>query len=123
MGRVTVVYFCQPSGRCEFLEYLDSSMVVIRAGAFRLIERLESDGPMLKRPQSAPLGNGIFELRAPYRGHQLRILYFFHEGRAVVTNVFEKKTRTVPDDEIKKAIARKRTYLEDPQRHTWKDET
>jgi phage-related protein len=122
MAKVEVVFYCQPNGRCEFLEYLDSSTVIVQAVALRLIEKLEEHGSTLSRPHSGSLGNGLFELRGPNRAKQLRILYFFHGGKAVVTNALEKKTRAVPEDEIKKANDRRRGYIEDPQRHTWKDE-
>lgn len=122
MAKVEVVFYCQPNGRCEFLEYLDSSTLIVQAVALRLIEKLEENGPTLTRPHSGALGAGLFELRGPNSAKQLRILYFFHEGKAVITNALEKKSRAVPEDDIKKANERRRAFIEDPQRHTWKDQ-
>ncbi len=64
----------------------------MRAKIYRLIDMLEVLGPSMRRPYSAPLGDGIFELRAQFGSDISRVLYFFFvDGRAVLTNGFVKK--------------------------------
>ena len=60
-------------------------------------------GNLLERPISAPLGNGVFELRAK----DARMLYVFGPNRTIIfVNCFLKKVRRVPPQEI--ALAKKR---------------
>lgn len=64
------------------------------------IKLLEERGNALRRPQSAPLGGGLFELR----GDQARIFYLFRPGRRIVLlNGVLKKQRKVPAEALKRA--------------------
>ena len=65
----------------------------------------------LGRPWVAPLGKGLWELRVR-TSRQLRILYFLHTGRTfVLLHAFVKKTREVPQSEIRIAARRMNEYL------------
>lgn len=50
-----------------------------RVDALALIKLLEERGNALRRPQSAALGGGLFELRR----NQVRIFYVFRHGRRI----------------------------------------
>ena len=78
----------------------------------RAIDRLEDFGPALRRPFSASLDDGIFELRAQFGSDISRVLYFFIvNGRAVLTHGFIKKTQKTPPEEIERAKRYRSDYL------------
>ena len=93
----------------EFLDSLDSKM---NAKLIGLMELLEEKGTELREPYSAPLGDGIFELRCKLGSNITRTLYFFFVGkRVVVTNGFVKKTQKTPPTEIKLAKDRRKDWI------------
>lgn len=88
----------------DFLDSLDDKMAAKMIG---LMDVLEEKGTELRKPYSAPLGDGIFELRCKQSSNITRALYFFYTGKKIiVTNGFVKKTQKAPPNEIK--IAKKR---------------
>lgn len=93
----------------EFLDSLDSKM---NAKLIGLMELLEEKGTELREPYSAPLGDGIFELRCKLGSNITRAMYFFFVGkRIVVTNGFVKKTQKTPPTEIKLAKDRRKDWI------------
>lgn len=71
--------------------------------ALALVKLLEEKGNGLRRPQSAALGDGLFELR----GKEVRIFYVFQTGRVAVLLDGEIKKR---DDIPRKTLERVRGY-------------
>ena len=63
--------------------------------------------------------DGIYELRVSLQGINYRMLYFFHGDTAAVVSHGIVKERVVPPREIDEAIARKRNFVQDPERHTY----
>ena len=53
-------------------------------------ERLREMGHELRRPEADFLRDGIHELRLSFQMVQYRMLYFFFQGRAVVTHGLTK---------------------------------
>ena len=93
----------------EFLDSLDPKM---NAKLIGLMELLEEKGTELREPYSAPLGDGIFELRCKLGSNITRALYFFFVGKhIVVTNGFVKKTQRTPPAEIKLAKDRRKDWI------------
>jgi len=77
----------------------------------------EEKGTELREPYSAPLEDGIFELRCKLGSNITRALYFFYVGkRIVVTNGFIKKTQKTPPGEIKLAKDRRKDWIERQER-------
>ena len=70
------------------------------------INRLEREGNKLRMPLSKPLGHGLFELR-PSRQ---RIIYFYWNGKVILTNGFKKETGKTPPQEIRQALNVKKLY-------------
>jgi phage-related protein len=107
-----VIFYDLPSGdepAKDFLLELDQKM---RAKMARTIVLLAQNGPFLREPQSKPLGDGIFELRACVGTDISRVLYFFVVGRRIVlTNGFIKKTQKTPVSEIERAKRYRADYL------------
>ncbi len=90
--------------------------------------QLEDFGHELRRPVADYLRDGIHELRPSYQGVHYRMLYFFPkrekstvaEPRVVVVSHGFAKEGVVPDGEIERAIALKRAFELDPERHTFR---
>ena len=96
-------------GKEPVAEFLDSLEPKMNA---KLMELLEEKGTELREPYSAPLGDGIFELRCKLGSNITRTLYFFYVGkRIIVTNGFVKKTQKTPSAEIKLAKDRRKDWI------------
>ena len=66
------------------------------------MRELKSQGYRLQRPMSAPLREGIHELRPGPN----RILYGFNEGTVVLLHALRKKTMETPGRDIDIAVKR-----------------
>ena len=83
-----------------------------------LVRRLAAEGHTLRRPTSAPLRDGIHELRAEVRNVNFRILYFFAgPGTAVLTHGCTKEGKVEKAD-VDRAVARRLAYDANPAAHT-----
>ena len=69
------------TGETPVLDFLEGLKGRPEAAAFALIELLAEHGNQLRRPQSAALGSGLFELRHKATG--VRIFYIVRPGRRV----------------------------------------
>ena len=99
-------------GKEPVADFLDSLEPKMNAKLISLMELLEEKGNELREPYSAPLIDGIFELRCKLGSNITRALYFFHKGKIiVVTNGFVKKTQKTPPAEIKLAKNRREDWL------------
>jgi len=120
MPSTEVVFFAEPDGSCPVLDWLDRLQSKARNKCIVRIERLAELGHELRRPEADTLRDGIHELPAAYRGVQHRLLYFFHEGRAVLA-VGVTKERAVPDVAIERAREQRTAYAADPDAHTYRE--
>lgn len=112
MPGVEVIFYDKADGIEPVHEFLQSLSKAMRTKIYRTIDMLEAMGPSLRRPFSAPLGDGIFELRAQFGSDISRVLYFFIvNGRAVLTHGFIKKTDRTPPEEIERAKRYRDDYL------------
>ena len=78
-------------------------------------------GHELRRPEADFLRDGIYELRVSLGGIHYRILYFFHGAVAAVVSHGLVKERIVPPKEIDRAIARKKLFESNSERHTYEE--
>lgn len=112
MESIDVIFYDKADGTKpaeEFISGLDEGM---RAKITRAINLLKTRGSLLRRPYSAYLGDGIFELRAQFGSDISRVLYFFIiNNQAVLTHGFVKKTQKTPAEEIKRAKFYRADYL------------
>ena len=109
-GSFKVVFYSKENGDTPFLDFYETLTPKMRARVFWTINLLKSAGPSLRDPYSAPLKDGLFELRAKQGSDIVRCIYFFYKGRIVIlTNGFIKKTEKTPRREIMKA----KRYQED----------
>ncbi len=120
MPEIEVVFFATDEGLSPVLEWLDSLPTKVQNKCIVRIERLTQLGYELTRPEADYLRDGVYELRVRRQRVNYRMLYFFHEGRAVISHGLTKESR-VPPGEIDRTIVRKALFSEDPDRHTYTD--
>lgn len=104
------------------VEFLDGLQQGARERCVARLELLEAHGHELKRPHSAPLQDGIHELRIKFFKVNYRILDFFHERTAAVVSHGIAKEKEVPKREIQLAVARMEKFKADPAKHTFRYE-
>jgi phage-related protein len=112
-----IEFYTTELGRSPMEEYLNSLPVKLRAKTFRSLKLLQEFGPMLREPNTKPLGDGLFELRTMVGSDAGRsIFFFFDKQKIVITNGFLKKTRKTPLQEIETARRYRLDYLQQQQR-------
>ncbi len=79
----------------------------IQANLLHVLELVEEFGPSIGRPHTAPLGKGLFEIRAKGREGLSRSLFCTLKGQEIVIlHSFIKKTQKMPKNHLE--MARKR---------------
>ena len=112
MQSYEVIFYDLEDGTEPAKEFLLSLDVKMRAKMLRTIDLLAVNGVELREPNSKPLDDGIFELRAKVGSDITRVLYFFMVGkRVILTNGFVKKTVKTPPAEIARAKRYRAEYL------------
>ena len=107
-----VIFYNFEKGESPVTDFLDSLDNKMSAKLVSLLELLEEKGTALREPYSAPIGEGLFELRCKQGSNNVRVLYFFYYGKTiVVTNGFVKKTQKTPAKEIRLAKERRKDWL------------
>lgn len=117
MPETEVVFFAEEDGSCPLLTWLDEQPEKVRLKCIVRIERLAEMGHELRRPEADFLRDDIHELRVRRGRTNYRMLYFFHEQRAVVTHGLTKEDK-VPNKEVDLAIQRMRRFKDNADRHT-----
>ena len=90
----------------------------VYAKCLAAIESLEREGFSLQPPTSAPLRDGIHELRIRFRSVNYRILYCFCGKNVACLSHGITKEDVVPDKEIDLAVSRKNLVDNDLERFT-----
>ena len=79
----------------------------ILANIIHIMEMIEEFGPNLGKPQTAPMGDGLFEIRAKGKEGIGRSLFaVVIENEVVILNSFIKKSQKTPKKELDKARKR-----------------
>jgi phage-related protein len=83
---------------------------------------LKEQGINSTRPQSDYLRDGIHELRIKLSRGDTRTLYFFcYETNIILTHAFYKRTDSVPDSEINRALIYKEKVFQKYNKETIKE--
>ena len=110
--KYTCIFYETTSGRCPAEEFVDSLEESTYDKFLHKKELLEDHGPQLRFPHTAPLDDGISELRFKGREGQIRVLFFFYVDKTIVLNHgFVKKTQKTPKKEIELARRRRKDFL------------
>jgi phage-related protein len=118
MPETRVAFYKDDDGTTPLLDWLETLRPrEAVAKCIALVGLLKEKGHELRRPHGDILEEGIHELRAHEGRVQLRMLYFFDRGSAVITHGFIKRGKKVPPKEIKRAKKRRGRYHEDPASH------
>jgi phage-related protein len=79
----------------------------ILADLLHILEIIEELGPNLGKPHTAPMGNGLFEIRAKGKEGIGRAFFaIVLEKEIVIVHSFVKKTQKTPKKELEKARKR-----------------
>jgi putative component of toxin-antitoxin plasmid stabilization module len=119
--KVEVVYYQESPDEVAVLEWLEA----IRKKQLRIYVKLRAriewlaDGHKMCRPVGDTLKDGICELRYDCNNGAYRLLYFFHNNRAVICHGVQKKGEKDLDRAIDKAIEKKSCYFQNPDKHTY----
>ena len=118
MPRIEILLHRDDDGTVPVLVWMNGLPMKAQDKLRTRIRRLLDLGYELRRPEADYLRDGIYELRASWRGVQYRILYFF-EGRstAVLSHGLIKEA-IVPPGEIDRAVSRRKAFRMDPEAHT-----
>ena len=125
MPQTRVVFFRDAVGASEVLEWLADLKKGNRkafAKCMARVERLKALGHELRRPEADLLRDGIYELRIGLGTINYRLLYFFHDRQVAVLAHGLTKEAQVPATEINRAVARKRLFESNPEKHSHETE-
>jgi phage-related protein len=114
-----VVFFANSDGIAPVVEWLDSLPTKVQDKCIAFLQRLSEKGHELRRPDCDFLRDDIYELRIGRQGINYRVLYFFHQNRAVLSHGLIKE-KEVPFKEIDTAIANRLLYVKNPDRYTFR---
>ncbi|MCH8172549.1 MAG: type II toxin-antitoxin system RelE/ParE family toxin [Proteobacteria bacterium] len=85
----------------------------ILANLIHILEMVEEFGPSLGRPHTAPLGKGLFEIRAKGKEGISRSLFCTVTGKKVVIlHTLIKKTQKIPKIDLDLARKRMKEIIE-----------
>ena len=94
MNEFEIIVYAKQDNSEPVTEFLLSLPPKMQSKVLRQLDMLAEFGNRLREPYSAPLEDGIFELRIKQGSDISRVLYFFFVGNKIVlTNGFIKKTR------------------------------
>ncbi len=79
----------------------------ILANFLHILEMIEEFGPALGKPHTAPMGDGLFEIRAKGKEGIGRAFFCTVKGKEIIIlHSFVKKTQRTPKKELEKARRR-----------------
>jgi len=95
----------------DFFEGIEDAVMQmppkIQARVLRLLELMQTYGANLGAPHTAPMGDGLFEIRAKAQEGIGRALFCYMQGeRIYILHAFIKKAQKTPKKELDLAIAR-----------------
>jgi len=107
-----VLYYSTINGKTPVKEFINSRSIRNRQKIAAVLEHLENVGNDMRRPFSDYLKDEIHELRIKLSSDETRIMYFFcYEEYIVLTHCFIKRTKQIPEKEIKKAVKYRNDFI------------
>ena len=112
MNDFEIIVYAKQDNSEPVTEFLLSLAPKMQAKVLRQIDLLAEFGNKLREPYSAPLEDGIYELRIKQGSDISRVLYFFFIGKKIVlTNGFVKKAQKTPPEQIRLAKSYRADYI------------
>jgi len=94
-----IEFYDTQEGKCPVQDFLDSLEPKMLAKTLKTIDLLEINGPALREPYSASMGNGLFELRTKQGSNLSRILYFLRREKGNSDEwIYQENTKTPRSD-------------------------
>jgi phage-related protein len=121
MPETEVIIFADDDKQSPLINWMEFLKQKVVAKCIAKIQGLKEMGYELKRPEADILRDGIYELRIKHERVPYRILYFFHNHKAIISHGIQKKD-IVPSKEIDRATNNKRIFIENPELHTYEEE-
>ena len=107
----TVEFYETEDGKRPVETFLDALDIKLRAKTTSMILLLAEKGPLLRKPYTESLDEGICELRVIQGNNIARVLFFFYFGhQIIITNGFIKKQQKTPRKELELAKARRAAF-------------
>jgi len=119
MPKTNVFVYKELDGTVPLLGWFNSIPQKAREKCITKIERLETFGNALRRPDCDMLEDGIYELRACHSNVHYRILYAFCGKNIVLLSHGCTKIDKVPQKEIRKAFDNLKKYMKNRTAHTY----
>jgi phage-related protein len=121
MPQTQVVFFQNEDGSVPILEWFELLPEKVLDKCRVKLERLRDLGHEMRRPEADYLRDGIYELRVRVGSVNYRMLYFFHDAVAAVVSHGLTKEKRVPPRDVDRAVAAKQRFVQNPRRHTHRD--
>ncbi len=119
MPETKVIIFKESDGCVPLLEWMNSIPQKAREKCIVKIERLQTFGHELRRPDCDMLENGIYELRAHHSNAHYMILYAFCGKNTVLLLHGCTKVNQVPEKEIRKASDNLKKWMKNRTTYTY----
>ena len=123
MPQTEITIYKDDDGSVPLLDWLDGQSDKVQNDMELRIELLIEKGNELRRPVCDILRDGIYELRKRRLNVNYRILYAFCGKNAVLLSHGCTKEKRVPKKEIDRAISNLNKYQQNPDAHTYYEET
>lgn len=106
-----IVFYQTRRGESPVEEFLNAMPEKHQRKVAGFFELLSERGPQLGRPYADHVRGALRELRIQFGRNEYRVLHFFVAGeRVVLVHGFSKKTRQLPEREIRTAEERMRDF-------------
>jgi phage-related protein len=106
--KIPLVFYRTAAAGEPVREWLKSLDVADRHGIGLDLMRMQWRWP-IGMPLCRPMGSGLWEVRSSLPSERIaRVLFCVHEGQLVALHGFIKKTRAIPDEDLKLARKRKK---------------
>lgn len=108
----TTEFYIEPDGSSPVEEFLDGLDSKTRARFRWSMEQLRERNVNAREPLVRHVEDKLWELREESKTNIYRVIYFFFTGRRIVLlHGFQKKTRRIPERELKVARRRYADFL------------
>jgi phage-related protein len=119
MPDVELVFYQEYAGATTFLDEFKKQPQKLQESILAKLKRVREEGYRVKMPTVERLEDGLCELRVKSERNNYRILFFFHNHRAILLpDIHRKDQRKLPRRIVEKALKQKAKFEADPYLHS-----